>query len=96
MGWIGENTGFGKEVRDFFRNFVAVKIRLLDIFVLLVSFKLLPPWAELMATLIPIINVLRSVGKLIINLKSVTRMKTSIMRIVYKAKGVWNTVGSAD
>ena len=64
-----------------------------SIFVLLVSFNLLPPWATMVATLVSIKDVIRNIGYLFINSKSSTNMKET----TYKTKqlnGVWNTVGS--
>jgi hypothetical protein len=50
----------------------------------------------LVAILISIVNVVKNVGKLFINPKKEICMKTRIMRVISKTKGVWNTVGSAD
>ena len=76
------------------RNFALISKRLQSIFVLLVGFNLLPPWAELVAILISIKDVLLNVGKLFINLKNRKHMETKISQIKANAKGVWNTVGN--
>lgn len=78
-----------------FLTFEQSKNRLQSIFVLLVSLNLLPAWAGLVAILISIKDVLVNVGKLFINLKKNRKhMKTRVMRIISKTKGVWNTVGA--
>ena len=62
-----------------------------SIFILLVSFSLLPPWATFVAMLMSIKDVLLNIGKLFINSKNSMRME-----ITYKKNllnGVWNTVG---
>ncbi len=76
-------------------NFVSsYRKRLQSIFVLLVSLNLLPAWAELVALLISIKDVLLNMGILFINLKTNRKhMKTRIIQLISKAKGVWNTVG---
>ena len=53
---------------------------------------LLPPWAESVALLISIKDVLLNVGKLFINLKKTRKLMTT--RFTSKTKGVWNTVGN--
>ena len=56
------------------------------------SLNLLPPWAESVALLISIKDVLLNVGKLFINLKKTRKLMTT--RFTSKTKGVWNTVGN--
>ncbi len=73
------------------RIFVLSKKRLQSIFVLLVSLNLLPAWAETVALLFSIKDVLRNVGILFINPKKYE--KHMMTNFIFKAKGVWNTVG---
>lgn len=58
------------------------------------SLNILPPWARLVEILISIVNAIKSGGKLITNLKKNGKnMKTRIIKIVSKAKLVWNVGG---
>jgi murein endopeptidase len=52
----------------------------------------------LVEILISIVSVVKNVGKLFINpkIRKEMCMKTSVIKVISKAKGVWNTVGSAD
>lgn len=67
---------------------------MLSIFVLLVSLNILPPWARLVEILVSIVNAIKSVGKLLTNLKkNVKNMKTRILKMISKTKLVWNVGG---
>ena len=64
---------------------------MLNIFVLLVSLNFLPPWASLLEILISVVNTIKSVGKLVTNLKK--NGKSMMTKIIFKTKPVWNVGG---
>lgn len=71
-------------------NFAKVNW-LQSIFVLLVSFNLLPPWATFIAISMSIKDVFINMGNLFINSKNSKRMKNKSYKLK-QLNGVWNTV----
>lgn len=76
-------------------NFIIItlEIRLLNIFVLLASLNVLPPWAKIIEILVSVVNAFNSVRILVDNLKKWNNMKTQILYLINKAKLVWNVGG---